>query len=211
MPYSVTISASYGARGDQVARGVADRLGLPFLDRAIPASAAHQLAESGDIAESLDERVPGRWERMAIGFAVTALPAGPIQLPIVVVQTPEEFRAADTEMMRGMADTSGAVILGRAGMVVLGGRPDVLCVCLDGPVDARIAQVVSGGKDEAVARMEQREIDKARQAYARVFFAARQDDPRLYHVMLDSTVLSAETCVRIIVRSAYERFEAILA
>ena len=40
---TVTISASYGARGEQIAQGVAERLGLAFLDRAIPLRAARQL------------------------------------------------------------------------------------------------------------------------------------------------------------------------
>ena len=100
-------------------------------------------------------------------------------------------------------------MLGRAGMVVLGGRPGVRCVRLDGPVEARIAQVVAHGVDEASARQGQREVDSAREAYARVFFNVRQDDPRLYHVILDSTVLSAEACISIIVRAAQERFGAV--
>jgi cytidylate kinase len=91
-------------------------------------------------------------------------------------------------------------------MVVLGGRPDVLCVRLDGPVEARIAQVVAHGVDEASARQGQREVDDAREAYARVFFNVRQDDPHLYHLILDSTVTSIEACVDIIVRAAQDRF-----
>ena len=107
-----------------------------------------------------------------------------------------------------MADTTGAVVLGRTGMVVLGGRPSVLCVRLDGPVEARIAQVMAQGVDEASARQGQRDVDSAREAYARVFFNARQGDPRLYHLILDSTVLSAEACTGIIVRAAQDRFGA---
>jgi hypothetical protein len=84
----------------------------------------------------------------------------------------------------------------------------VLCVRLDGPVEARIAQVAAQGTDEASARQGQREVDSARGAYARVFFNVRQDDPRLYHVILDSTVLSVEACVDIIVRAAQDRFGA---
>jgi len=98
------------------------------------------------------------------------------------------------------------VILGRAGMVVLGSRPDVLCVRLDGPVEARIAQVIARGADEQSARKAQREVDRARDAFARVFFNVRQDDPRLYHLILDSTVLSVDACIDVIVRAAWDRF-----
>ncbi len=41
-----------------------------------------------------------------------------------------------------------------------------------------------------------------------LFFNARQGDPRLYHLILDSTVLSAEACTDIIVRAAQDRFGA---
>ena len=202
MPRVVTISASYGAHGDKIAHAVAEQLDLPFLDRAIPVAVAHQLAQSGDIEESLDEPVPSRWERFFMGFANAATPMGPSQLPAEVIQPPERFRSANEAKLRG-------VILGRAGMVVLGNRPDVLCVRLDGPVEARIAQVIAQGVDEESARKGQREVDRARDAYARVFFNVHQDDPRLYHVILDSTVLSVEACVDIIIRAARDRFGAV--
>ena len=186
----VTLSASYGARGDQVGRALAGRLQLPFVDRAIPtAAAARQLGLPEDVGESLDEHAPSRWERIAAAF-VNMVSAGPVEVTAGVPLTPEGFRSASEAMLQRVADTTGAVVLGRAGMVVLGGRPGVLCVRLDGPVEARIAQVVAQGVDEASARQGQREVDSAREAYARVFFNARQDDPRLYHLILDGAALS---------------------
>ena len=64
----VTLSASYGAHGDKVGRALAGRLQLPFVDRVIPtAAAARQLGLPEDVAESLDEHIPSRWERIAAG------------------------------------------------------------------------------------------------------------------------------------------------
>jgi chloramphenicol 3-O-phosphotransferase len=206
MPHTVTISASYGALGHKIAHALAERLDLPFLDRAIPAAAAHDLAKSPDMAESLDEHVPRRWERIAIGFANVATPMGPDPLPTEMIQTPERFRSANELALREFADSTGGVILGRAAMAVLAERSDVLCVRLDGPVEARVAQVVAHGVDEEVARRRQREVDRARDAYARVLFNARQDDPTLYHLTVDSTVLSVHACLDIIMRAAADRF-----
>jgi cytidylate kinase len=206
MSKTVTISASYGALGNKIGRALADRLDLPFLDRALPALAAHQLAQSPEMAESLDEHVPRRWERIAMGFANVATPMGPDPLPSEVVQSPERFRKANEAALREIADTTGGVILGRAAMAVLGDRSDVLCVRLDGPIEARIRQVVAHGVDEDTARRGQREIDRARDAYAKVLFNSRQDDPALYHLMLDSTALSPDACVDIIIRAVDCRF-----
>jgi len=206
MPRVVTISASYGAHGDEIAHRVAERLDLPFLDRAIPASMAQQLAQSGEIGESLDEPAPRRWERIIMGFANATTPMGPNQLPTAEIETPERFRKANEAKLRDIAESTGGVILGRAGMAVLGDRPDVLCVRLDGPVEERIAQAVAKGLDEASARKDQRAVDRARDAYARVFFNVRQDDPRLYHLVLDATALSVEASIDIITRAAGDRF-----
>ena len=120
--------------------------------------------------------------------------------------TPEDFREAAEKRLKELATTTGAVVLGRGGMVVLAGRPDVLCVRLDGPVEDRIAQVVALGITEKEARQGQRDVDRAREAYAKVFFNARQDDPSLYHLVLDATALSAGACVDIIERAALDRF-----
>jgi cytidylate kinase len=146
---------------------------------------------------------------MVAAFGGAATPVGPVLMPAELPDTPERFRDATKAALEEVAAVTGAVILGRAGMAVLGGRSDVLCVRLDGPVEARIAQVVALGVDEATARQGQREVDRARDAYARVFFDVRQDDPRLYHVILDSTVLSVEACVDIVVRAAHDRLGSV--
>jgi hypothetical protein len=143
----VTISAPYGARGHEVGTAVAQQLGLTLLDRAIPAAVARQLNISDEEAQDLDERAPRLWERLASLFAnvgaIGAAGPGP-----ETIQSPDEYRLATESVLRQTADTTGAVVLGRAGMVVLGGRPDVLCVRLDGPVEARIAHMVAHGTDE---------------------------------------------------------------
>lgn len=108
-------------------------------------------------------------------------------------------------MLRNVADTTGAVILGRAGMVVLGGRDDVLCVRLDGPLEARIAQAVADGSDEATARETQKDVDDARERYASLFYKVRQDDPRLYHLIIDSTALPVDACTDVIITAAKAR------
>jgi hypothetical protein len=51
----VTISAAYGALGSEVGRKLADRLDVPFLDRAITAGVAQRLALPLEEAASLDE------------------------------------------------------------------------------------------------------------------------------------------------------------
>jgi cytidylate kinase len=206
---SVTLSASYGAGGSVVGPAVAERLNLPFLDRAIPAAVARRLALTSDDADGLDERAPTGLDRLAGAFAHLSSPVGPSPLLADPPADPERFRDATEAVLRSAADTTGAVILGRAGMVVLAHRPDVLCVRLDAPAETRLARVVElEGIDEDDARKEMKESDAARQAYVRVFYRARQDDPALYHVILDTAAVDLASCVEIVVTAARARFAA---
>lgn len=160
---------------------------------------------SEESATDIDERAPSRGERIAGALAAAGSVSTAPGVTSLPVQDPDVFRAATEGILTTVADTTGAVILGRAGMVVLGGRDDVLCVRLDGPVEARIAQAVADGADAATAHDTQRDVDGARNQYASFFYRQRQDDPRLYHLIIDSTVLPVEACVDIIVKAAGAR------
>lgn len=207
MPGVVTISASYGAGGSVVGPLVAERLGLPFLDRAIPVAAAKALDLPQDVAHALDERAPGFFERLVRSLAHAATPIGPEAVEAAVTEHPDVFREATESVLRRVAATTGAVVLGRCAMVVLGGRPDVLAVRLDGPVEARVARAAEAeGVDEDTARQRQRDADGAREAYARVFYRVSQDDPHLYHLVVDTTALGVETAAALVVEAARARF-----
>jgi hypothetical protein len=202
----VTISAPYGARGHEIGTAVAQQLGLILLDRAIPAAVARQLNISEEEAQDLDERAPSLWKRFMSAFANVGPLGGGAPLGPETMQSPDEYRLATEAVLRQTADTTGAVVLGRAAMVILGGRRDVLCVRLDGPVEARIAHMVAEGTDEAAARQAQQDLDRSREVFARIFYNVHQDDPRLYHLMLDTTALPVATCVEIVVAAAKARF-----
>jgi cytidylate kinase len=207
MPGSVTISASYAAHGDRIGHRVAELLNLPFLDRAIPAAVARQLKLSEETAETLDQRAPSRWDRIAASFSgIDASYSGITPLMATQSESADTFRAATESVLRRVAETTGAVILGRAGMIVLRDRDDVLRVRLDGPVEARIAQAVQNGTDEQVARATQRDADAARQNYSKYFYNVSQDDASLYHLIIDATALPVETSVEIITLAAKARF-----
>jgi cytidylate kinase len=205
MAGSVTISASYGAHGDRIGHGVAEQLGLPFLDRAIPATVARQLKLSEEDADTLDQRAPSRWDRIAATF--TGMDASYSELPYLTTQgeSADAFRAATEAVLRQVADTTGGVMLGRAGMIILRDRDDVLRVRLDGPLEARIAQAVADGTDEQVARATQRDADAAREHYTKYFYNVDQADTSLYHLIVDSTALPAETCIALITEAARAR------
>jgi cytidylate kinase len=199
----ITISASFGAGGARVGRAVADELGLPFFDRAVPAAVAESLSVPIEDALNQDERAPSALTRLASMFAYVSMPFAGAPAADAGMRDSEQFRAETEKILHKIADTTGGVIVGRAGMMVLRDRPDVLRVRLDGPVEQRIAQAtLAENLSESDARRLQRDVDAAREAYSHVFYRARQADPGLYHVNLEATSLGDAVCATAIVSAA---------
>lgn len=205
---TVTIAATYGAGGSVVAPAVAEKLGLPFIERAFPVDVAQRINAPLEAALADDENHPGPLSRLLDSVLATSglfvgVPAAPEELGVV----PEIARTE--QLIRSLADAGGAVILGRAGVFVLKGHPGVLHVRLDGDVEPRRrAAMEHSGIDYATASRMQQQTDRARKAYIHHFYprAGTWEDPRNYHLVLDSTKITLESCTEIIVGAAKDLF-----
>jgi cytidylate kinase len=203
----VTLSAPYGAGGSQVGPTVAERLGVPFVDRAIPTDVAGRLAVPLHDAIERDESVGSWLTRALLSFGqVGPVLAGATPVPGSVL-TEETFRAATEQVLRQHA-VSGAVILGRAGAIVLRDHPGALHVRLTGPTERRIEQgMLLEGVDRATATRHIEETDRARETYVRHFYRCDARDAALYHLVIDSTALPLDACADLIVEAAQARAE----
>lgn len=207
----ITLSAPYGAGGSQVGPEVARRLGVEFVDRAIPTKVAERLSVPLDDAVERDESAGSTLTRMTVWLGQVSQAFGaPGAIDVDAVED-EDFRRATEEVLREHARTEGgAVILGRAGAIVLRDEPRALHVRLDGPEQARVRQGMAlEGADRATAERHIAETDKARRAYVNHFYRC---DPRagsLYHLVLDSTVLDLDVCTELIVLAARARDRAV--
>ena len=205
---TVTIAATYGAGGSIIGPALARRLRLPFVDRAIPTSVVEKIHEPLVAALANDSESSSAVGRLLNNaLSLSGLFAG---VPIAADELGVRPDVAHTEAaIRSLADAGGAVILGRAGVFVLKGRPDVLHVRLDGEVEARRrAAMAHEGLDYKTAARMQRDTDHARRAYVAHFYprAGAWEAPRHYHMVLDSTAISIESCVEIITRAARDVF-----
>jgi len=201
----VTISAAYGAGGSRVGPAVAERLDLPFVDRAIPTGVAERLALPLREAVARDESV-GHWlTRALLSFGqVGPVLAGASPPPAELV-TDDAFRAATEQVLHELA-VQGAVVLGRAGALVLRDVPGALHVRLTGPRDARIAQGAElEHLDLEAAARHLEESDRAREAYVRHFYRCDPKDAAHYHLVIDSTALALDACVALIADAALAR------
>jgi cytidylate kinase len=201
----VAISASYGAGGSQIAPALAERLGVPFVDRAIPMAVADELDIAYDDAATLDRQLGLSWlERVLSGFVGgdTGVPSPAPEGAI----TSDDFRRATEEALVNQAATGIGVILGRGAVVVLREDPRALRVRLDGPADRRLEQAMRlGNTDRETAERAMKRLDRVHLDYAKHFYGVELRDLSLYHLVLDSTALPFETCVDLIAAAALRR------
>ncbi|MFB4313120.1 AAA family ATPase [Actinomadura sp. 21ATH] len=224
----VTISATYGAGGSSIGPAVAGRLGLPFVDRAIPATVAAEIGCTLEEALAHDGRAESGLGRILAGAArlpTVSLGGMDVYLPDRTLVPEEEFVAHTERIIGRAADGDGGVILGRAGAVLLADRPDALHVRLDGPRGRRLARALAGADPEPaagtgdrpghgtgeipVSGTSQRDVermlddnDRARAAYVKHFYGADPADPRLYHLVIDTTRLPEPAAVELITTAA---------
>ena len=157
----VAISSPYGAGGSRVAPALAERLGVPFLDRPAGTEPEHEDGGGGCCPSSARSGWRGGPRRAwSSRTSYRATPAGARSRP--------SCGACRTQ--------GGGVVLGRAAAVLLREDPRVLRVLLTGPPARRIEQAMAiEGIDRETAARRLERTDRARLAYHQTLYCV---DPR---------------------------------
>jgi len=200
----VTLSAAYGAGGSTLGPALAERLGVAFLDRAIPVAVASRLAVPLAEAEAREQAVDSLLERMLVRLAPSGQVFGGALAPDVLDDRP--YLSATEAIIRERAE-HGAVILGRGAALVLREHPTALHVRLAGPPERRIAQAVRRDPDLSAedARQLLKKTDRAREAYVRQYYGADANDPAHYHLVIDATAIGHDALLEMIAAAAAAR------
>ncbi|MGY6501805.1 MAG: cytidylate kinase-like family protein [Acidimicrobiales bacterium] len=201
----ITVSASYGAGGSLVAPLVADRLGLPYLNRAQAASDSQRMhQEATEAAHSDEELERGLWRRLLGALAATPTE---LSIPGEMAEHPDRAtrREAERQLHSFMDEHEGGVVLGWAAALVF---PDALRVRLDGPVEQRIVQGMAiEGLSEDEARRRQKNTDEVRRLYWRRLYQRDWMDPAHFHLWLDGTAFTSEAIAEAVAVAAPSYFD----
>ncbi len=170
----ITISRQTGSGGRAIARSLAETLGLEFVDRQILDYIAQNTGPRDKLLDSLDERT-----RSGIDLWVEGILRGRYI-------DRSEYAHLLVQSMTAMAEHGDAVILGRAGNVILGPRGG-LHVRIVAPREVRVANLVEyKGMTPEQADHAVRVSDDERSTFYRKHFGANIDDSADYHMVINT-------------------------
>ena len=219
----ITISREYGSDGRTVAKRVAEAMSYHNIDKELLVEVAQKAQVPISEVERYDEQpehpalrilrkflTPGYADTLTglaeyEWWATATVPELSEHEDQALTTMDEEVYAKLTaEVAEQLADQGDVVLLGRGGQAVLRGRIDTLHVRVVGTRDFKLEVVKARDQltrdEDAIRRM--REVDDRRKTYIKRHYKVEWDDPNLYHLMVNTGLLSVEGAVDAIVCAA---------
>ena len=183
--FVITINRELGSGGRTVGRLLAEKLGVPFYDKAL----IKALEEKYNLTSEEIERMKGRsnnwwsdFERIvSLGHGMK--PDTPSK-NIDVVTTNVLFKA-EKEILEGIAHDESCVITGRLAFFVLKAHPNHLSIFIQAPMKNRLERVMrkQNVSEEEAANLINK-IDKMREEYEKEFANTSRYDTRNYDLVI---------------------------
>ena len=186
----ITIGRQHGSGGHDIARALAEKLGVACYDKEIVDEAASRSRLCREVVDSFDEK---RVASFAAGEARFFLPQGGFSLNM-------QAASAQFEAIRSLAEKGDAVFVGRCADYVLRARDDLLRVFIMGALPQRIETVRARyALDEERAKKLIREVDKDRASFYRYYTDQIWGEAGNYDLCIDSGPIGVEGAVSVII------------
>ena len=189
MKYSViTISRQYGSGGREIGTQLAQRLGIPFYDKALCTEAAKRSGFDGSFLEQA-ERQEGRkfsylFQSNSYSFCRSL--------------GDQTFLALATTI-RSLAEQGPCILVGRGANRILSDRTDALHVYLYADRQTRLKRIVAQyGVPAEQAEKVLHDTDRAWAVYLKDYTDQIMGQAENYHLCLDSGALGIEHTVKIL-------------
>jgi cytidylate kinase len=198
----VCISRAIGAGGDQIGRGVAERLGFRFIDDGIIREASRLSGEDADLIADAERR-KGFLERALNSMASSGAGGMGYEASVERFNPPRNAEVLIREAINAVASQGNVVIGAHAAAMQLGGSPDIVRALITASDATRIARIRDEvGLDEKAAAKVLRESDKARTDYFRRFYDISNELPVHYDLIVNTDHVSFDQAIGLIVTLA---------
>ena len=203
--FVITINRELGSGGRTVGRLLAEKLGVPFYDKAV----IKALQEKYHITPEEIERLKGRkhswWaevERiLKIGSGVGMEYYMPNKDDAPDLLTTDEMFKTETLILQDLAAGESCVVAGRSGFHVFRLHPNHLSILIQASMEHRVERVV---RKQNITPEEARKIidqvDKMRENYVKKYTGTSRYDTRNYQLVISADGKTEEQMVDIIMR-----------
>jgi len=199
----ITVSRQLGSGGEDIARGVADRLGFRYLDdeviqraerdAGLPRSVLEGAEHSPSLATRLSERLAASPGWMALAWSA------PIPLIANPLYSSQHYRHVIEEVIRELPRRGDAVLLGHGGQVILGDRWDTVKVLISGSAALRVMRVRQRLMlDQAEAEVAVNQSDADRTTYFDRIYRVDWLSPTLYDLCINTDHVSDDAAIEAI-------------
>ncbi len=205
----VTVSRQMGSHGEDLGRAVASALDVPYFDHEIIARASRianvseQTIEQAERAPSLLTRMIEALGRYPAGFELAEAASSAPSMPPL---TSDSYRGFIEQVLHGLAQGSGAVILGHGGQVVLRHYPGAVHVLVCAPFEQRVrTEAAREDITPEEARRRVRHNDQERAEYFQRYHGVRWTDGSLYDLSINTGRMRLGAAVDAVVHVARSR------
>ena len=204
----ICISRTMAARGEDIGRSIAQRLGFRYVDEQIITRAAEEAQVDPTVVAATEHHQP-LLKRLLDKLALAIEAAGsPLSLgtgapldaaPVGYPATPDDLRALIRSAIHEVARTGQAVIVGHAASLTLAGIEGVLRVLVTAPSETRAQRVAcEQGMSNAAALDAITASDLERREYFRSFYGLADESPTHYDLVINTDVLTPAHAVEMI-------------
>ncbi len=203
----ITISRQYGSGGDEIAARLCELLGFRLFDKNMMAQVASEAGlSSKEVIDSPDDRhqVLGFFDRLFGHKVAEAWESRDEVSGARTVEIGELDSKRFVETVRSLVqiayEQGNMVILGRGGQAILHGKPGVLHIRIEAPLDDRVRRVIDQQRFTSPKAAQDfiEERDRASEDYLRAYYKVDWNDPTLYHLTINTGLWDLETAACII-------------
>ncbi len=197
----ITIAREFGSGGRIIAQKVAEKMGYNFYDKELIARVAEESGFSLDCIKDSDENTNqgGFLSMSLLGTSTFARGMNSHD----AISNSGKIYIAQCNVIKSIAETEKAVIVGRSASQVLRGRRDALHVFIHGQIEDKIKRAIECyGINEKDAEKTIFEKDKSRAAYFKNYSGMQWGMAAHYDITLNSSSFGLDFCADLIVSIA---------
>ncbi len=189
--FVITINRELGSGGRTVGRLLAEKLGVPYYDKAVIKALQEKYNLTTEEIERLKGRKHGWWAeverilKIDSDMSMDYYQRKRGEMPDLL--TTDEMFKTETMILQDLAVEQSCVVAGRSGFHVFRYHPNHLSILIQASMEYRVARVArKQGKTEEEARKTIEQVDKMRENYVRKYTGTSRYDTRNYQLVISA-------------------------